>query len=173
MEVSGQLYTPAALPLGKEPLVPLKRLGGPQSQSGHGGEKFPAPSTVPLNYPGSYPYLTYIYKKPSEQICIMPWRCTGELEAWFQTFLTLTLDRAKWSASHQYPLYRTVGGPHNQSGQGNKEGKFLPLLGIKPWSSILQSNDFTELYQHDHLRNNLFDHNGGEYSHHQDSCDTN
>jgi hypothetical protein len=35
MEVSGQLHAPAALPPGKEPLVPM---GGPQSHPGHGGE---------------------------------------------------------------------------------------------------------------------------------------
>jgi len=35
--VSGQLHASAALPAGKEPPVPLdRRLGGPQSQSGHG-----------------------------------------------------------------------------------------------------------------------------------------
>jgi hypothetical protein len=40
MEVSGQLHTPAALPPGEEPLFPLdRRLGGPQSRSGHGGEE--------------------------------------------------------------------------------------------------------------------------------------
>jgi hypothetical protein len=40
MEVSGQLHAPAALPAGKEPLVPLDRkLGGPQSRSGRGGEE--------------------------------------------------------------------------------------------------------------------------------------
>jgi hypothetical protein len=40
MEVSGQLYDPAALPPGKEPLLPLdRRLDGPQSRSGRGGEE--------------------------------------------------------------------------------------------------------------------------------------
>jgi hypothetical protein len=40
MEVIDQLYAPAALPPGKEPLVPLdRRLGGPQKRSGHGGEE--------------------------------------------------------------------------------------------------------------------------------------
>jgi hypothetical protein len=38
MEVSGQLHAPAALPPGKEPLVPIGwGLGGPQSRSGRGG----------------------------------------------------------------------------------------------------------------------------------------
>jgi len=40
MEVSGQLHAPAALPPGKRPWYPLdRRLGGPQIQSGHGGEE--------------------------------------------------------------------------------------------------------------------------------------
>jgi hypothetical protein len=40
MEVSGQLHAPAALPPGKEPRHPLgRRLGGPQSRSGRGGEE--------------------------------------------------------------------------------------------------------------------------------------
>jgi len=40
MEVSGQLHALPALPLGKEPRIPLDgRLGGPQIHSGHGGEE--------------------------------------------------------------------------------------------------------------------------------------
>jgi hypothetical protein len=40
MEVIGQLHAPAASPQGKSPLYPLDmRLGGPQSQSGFGGEE--------------------------------------------------------------------------------------------------------------------------------------
>jgi hypothetical protein len=39
MEVSGQLEAPAALPPGKEPPVPIGRLGGPQSRSGRHCEK--------------------------------------------------------------------------------------------------------------------------------------
>jgi hypothetical protein len=40
MEVSGQLHTPSALPQGKNPWYPLyRRLGGPQSRSGRGGEE--------------------------------------------------------------------------------------------------------------------------------------
>jgi hypothetical protein len=39
MEMSGQLHAPAVLPAGKESLYPLnKRLGGPQSRSGRGGD---------------------------------------------------------------------------------------------------------------------------------------
>jgi hypothetical protein len=40
MEVSGQVRAPAALSLGKSPLYPLdRRLLGPQSHSGRGGEE--------------------------------------------------------------------------------------------------------------------------------------
>jgi hypothetical protein len=40
MEVSGQLHAPAALPPGKDPRYQLdRRLGGPQSRSGRGGEE--------------------------------------------------------------------------------------------------------------------------------------
>jgi hypothetical protein len=40
MEVTGQLHTPAALPQGKSPRYPQdRRLGGPQSLSGRGGEE--------------------------------------------------------------------------------------------------------------------------------------
>jgi hypothetical protein len=40
MEVNGQLHAPAALPQGKSLWYPLdRRLGGPQSRSGRGGEE--------------------------------------------------------------------------------------------------------------------------------------
>jgi hypothetical protein len=40
MEVRCQLHATAALPPGKEPLVPIeRRLGGPQNRSGRGGEE--------------------------------------------------------------------------------------------------------------------------------------
>jgi hypothetical protein len=40
MKVSGQLHIPAALPPGQSPWYPLhRRLGGPQSRSGRGGEE--------------------------------------------------------------------------------------------------------------------------------------
>jgi hypothetical protein len=40
MEVSGQLHIPAALPHGKSPWYPLdRRVGGPQSHFGRGGEE--------------------------------------------------------------------------------------------------------------------------------------
>jgi hypothetical protein len=51
MEVSGQLHAPAALPPGKSPWYPLdRRLGGPQSHSGSGGEEknsLPSPGIEP------------------------------------------------------------------------------------------------------------------------------
>jgi hypothetical protein len=41
MEMSSQLHASAALPQGKNPWYPLSRkLGGPQSRSGHGSEKY-------------------------------------------------------------------------------------------------------------------------------------
>jgi hypothetical protein len=40
VEVSGQLHAPVALPTGKCPRNPLdRRLGGPESRSGHGGKE--------------------------------------------------------------------------------------------------------------------------------------
>jgi hypothetical protein len=40
MEVSDQSHAPAALPQGKSPCYPMdRRLGGPQSRSGRGGEE--------------------------------------------------------------------------------------------------------------------------------------
>jgi hypothetical protein len=39
LEVSGQLYVPAALPPGKEPEPMDRSLGGPQSRSGRRGEE--------------------------------------------------------------------------------------------------------------------------------------
>jgi hypothetical protein len=40
MKVSGQIEAPAALPQGKNPQNPLdRRLSGPQSRSGRGGEE--------------------------------------------------------------------------------------------------------------------------------------
>jgi hypothetical protein len=40
MEVGGQLHAPTVLPFGKSPFYPLdRRVGGPQSRSGRGGEE--------------------------------------------------------------------------------------------------------------------------------------
>jgi hypothetical protein len=40
MEVNGQFHAPAALPPGKEPLVPIgEEAGGPKSRSGRCGEE--------------------------------------------------------------------------------------------------------------------------------------
>jgi hypothetical protein len=53
MEVSSQLHAPAALPPGKDPLVPLdRRLDGPQSRSERGGlekNSQPQPEIEPQN----------------------------------------------------------------------------------------------------------------------------
>jgi len=52
MEVSGQFHAPTALPPGKEPLYPLcRRLSGPQSRSGHGGEEKNSQSLMGLEPP--------------------------------------------------------------------------------------------------------------------------
>jgi hypothetical protein len=51
--MSGKLHAPVALPPGKKPRYPLdRRLGGPQSRSGRGGEEKnsqPAPGIEPWN----------------------------------------------------------------------------------------------------------------------------
>jgi hypothetical protein len=52
MDVSGQLHTSAALPPEKEPPGMDKRLGGPHSRSGRGGEEKksqPQPGIEPLS----------------------------------------------------------------------------------------------------------------------------
>jgi hypothetical protein len=56
MDVSGQFLVPAALPPWKEPLVPIwyRRLGGPRSRSGRGGEEKdskPLPGLEPSDLP--------------------------------------------------------------------------------------------------------------------------
>jgi hypothetical protein len=53
MEVSGQLYALSALTLSNNPLCPLdRRLSGPQSQFGRGGEEkkitVPAGNRIPV-----------------------------------------------------------------------------------------------------------------------------
>jgi hypothetical protein len=57
MEVCGQLHAPAALSPGKEPRYPLdRRLGRPQSQSGHGGEEKDSQSSPGIEpRPSDYP----------------------------------------------------------------------------------------------------------------------
>jgi hypothetical protein len=75
MEVNGQLHAPAALPPGKEQLVPLdRRLGGLQSSSGRGGKdknsqplpglEFQIIQTVTQRYTTELSrFLTYISRK--------------------------------------------------------------------------------------------------------------
>jgi hypothetical protein len=72
MEVSGQPHDTAALTSGKETLVPLdRRLAGPQSRSGHGGEeKNSQPLLVfesPLIQPIAQRYATELN---SEMLCV-------------------------------------------------------------------------------------------------------
>jgi hypothetical protein len=61
MEVSGQLHIPAALSPGKDPWYPLdRRVGGPQSLSGRGGEEKnfqPLPGLEPPYHPARSPAL--------------------------------------------------------------------------------------------------------------------
>jgi hypothetical protein len=71
MEVSGELRAPAALPPGKEPLVPM-RMSGFQSRSGHGGEeKSSKPLSglkIPIVQPVSQLYNTEISWLPSSSL---------------------------------------------------------------------------------------------------------
>jgi hypothetical protein len=66
MEVSGQLHDPAALPHGKSPWYPLdRRLSGPQSRSGRGGEENSQPLLgleVPVIHPVAQRYTTELYR---------------------------------------------------------------------------------------------------------------
>jgi hypothetical protein len=56
MEVSGHLNDPAALPQGKSPWYPLdRRLGGPQSRSGRGGEEKSSQTLPGLELPTIQP----------------------------------------------------------------------------------------------------------------------
>jgi hypothetical protein len=56
--VSGQLHAPVALPAGKEPRYTLdRRLGGPQSRSGRGGEEKNSHS-LPVIQPVAQRYTT-------------------------------------------------------------------------------------------------------------------
>jgi hypothetical protein len=68
MEMGGQLHVPAGLPQGKSPCYPLdRRLGGPQSRSGYGGEEKnsqPLPSLEPPDHPAHSPEL-YHWAIPS------------------------------------------------------------------------------------------------------------
>jgi hypothetical protein len=69
MEVSGQIYAPAALPSGREPLD--RRLGGPQSRSGRGGEENRRESNrrIPIVQPVAQRYtdwaITALYDIPN------------------------------------------------------------------------------------------------------------
>jgi hypothetical protein len=65
MKVSGQLHALATFPQGKSPWYPLnRRLGGPQSQSGHGvkEKKKPVPdNTESIHHFRSLPKLLFLF----------------------------------------------------------------------------------------------------------------
>jgi hypothetical protein len=70
MEVSGQLHAPAALAQGKSPWYPLdRRLDGPQSRSGRGGEEKNAQPLPGLEPPIIQP-LTQSYTTELSQLLI-------------------------------------------------------------------------------------------------------
>jgi hypothetical protein len=61
MDVSGQIHAPAALPPGKEPQYSLdRRLGGPQTRSGRGGEEDPILYRKSKPDPSSHDLVTII-----------------------------------------------------------------------------------------------------------------
>jgi hypothetical protein len=77
MEVSGQLHAQAALPPGKESLVPIGwdgRLGGSQSSSGRGGEetKF---SRTPIVQPLAQSYTDWT-------ITVEPYLYSPKMSSW-------------------------------------------------------------------------------------------
>jgi hypothetical protein len=70
MEVSGRLHSPAVLPQGKRLWYPLdRRLGGPQSRSGRGGEEKnsqPLPRLEPpIIQPAAQRYTTELSRHPN------------------------------------------------------------------------------------------------------------
>jgi hypothetical protein len=81
MEVSGQLHAPVALPQGESPFYPLdRRLGGPQSRSGSGGEEKnsqllpgtePQKSDRPARYPALYRLSYHGSAKPVGSVCYL------------------------------------------------------------------------------------------------------
>jgi len=57
MKVTDQLHDPDALPPGNEPLYPLdRRLGGPHSRSGRGGDEMPLTGIEPTKLTGNAIY---------------------------------------------------------------------------------------------------------------------
>jgi hypothetical protein len=90
MEVNGQLHAPVALPQGKNPSYPLdKKLGGPQSPSGLGGEEKncqPLPGLeTPIIQPVAQRYTTELSQLPKLCLCFFklnttPWMRIGGVE---------------------------------------------------------------------------------------------
>jgi hypothetical protein len=81
MDMSCQLHAPAALPQGKRPWYPLdRRLGGPQSRSGRGGEEKnsrPLSGIEPWNPDRPARSLPIILTEPSRllvsKVCVLYW----------------------------------------------------------------------------------------------------
>jgi hypothetical protein len=76
MEVSDQLHAPAALPRGKSPWYSLaRRLGGPQTRSGDGGEEknsLPLPGLEPpIIQPVAQQPVTEIDCSALNRVCIL------------------------------------------------------------------------------------------------------
>jgi hypothetical protein len=60
----------------------------------------------------------------------------GLVEVWLHVFLNLELDAGEWPASrHRYPLDRSLGGDHSQSGHGSEE-KISFLSPAGNWATI-------------------------------------
>jgi hypothetical protein len=104
MEVSDQLHAPAALPQEKNPWYPLdRRLGGPQSRSGHGDEEKnsqPPPGIEPKNpdLPGRSPALyrlSYHGSYCSTDVSKMCLSGKQRLLKYFSFFLTFANSRKK------------------------------------------------------------------------------
>jgi hypothetical protein len=75
MEVSGQLHAPSVLPQGKSPSYPLdRRVGEPQSRSGHGCEEKNSQLLQGLELPNIQPIdLHYFFFPLVSTVLIGPW----------------------------------------------------------------------------------------------------
>jgi hypothetical protein len=90
MEGSTQLHDPVALLQGKSPWYPLdRRLGGHQSQSGRGGEKFPAPPR------------TRTHHRPARSLALYHWAVSA-----------LNNNNNNNNSPHQEPVFTTKYGTY-------------------------------------------------------------
>jgi hypothetical protein len=70
MEVSGQLHAPPALLPGKSLWYPLdRRLGGPQSHSGHGGDEEKNSQSLPGIEPYNPDLPNFCYETAIAELC--------------------------------------------------------------------------------------------------------